>query len=242
MNSQIASIPANVMSIDRFRSGKAYTIAQAARLAGSTAATVRRWLRGYEAPGHQMAPVFGERGAVTPDGTPLSVSFLQLAEIVVVARFRRSRPDRRPIKLEVIRDAYRFALNTWRHPYPFASLDLREFGGHILHVFNQEHPDAPALALDMAGQWVLPGVVREELEQFEFGQDRLASKWYPAGREVPIVVDPRIGGGRPTIVGTGVTVDILRRRFAVGESIREIAEDFDLEDAHVEEALRYTAA
>jgi hypothetical protein len=74
--------------VDLFRTGKAYNVVQAAKLAGTTPATVRRWLAGYEVPGHQMEPVFG--GRRLPAGeAPWFVSFLQLVEIVVVARFRR---------------------------------------------------------------------------------------------------------------------------------------------------------
>jgi hypothetical protein len=69
----------------RFGWGKAYTVAQAVRLDGISPATVRRWLKGYEAPGHRMAPVFGGK----LDDTA-RISFLELIELIVASRFQRS--------------------------------------------------------------------------------------------------------------------------------------------------------
>ncbi len=224
--------------IDTFRTGKAYTVTQAARLAGTSPQNVSRWLRGYAAPGHRMAPVFGkQRGK-----EPLSISFLELAEIIVVARFRQ--PDdlgRRRISLERLRRAHEFARRQFDLDYPLASLKLRLEGGHILHEFDAAEPDGAALALDLHGQWVLPLPVRSALDLFEY-EDGLASRWFPLGRNTPIVVDPRVGAGRPVIVGTGVTVDVIHNRFKAGESIKSIAKDFEVETSAVEQALRYTAA
>ncbi len=61
--------------------------------------------------------------------------------------------------------------------------------------------------------------------------DSAASRW--------IVIDPAVQGGHPTIVGTRITVSILAERFAAGDSVRLLAEDYDLETEAVEEALRY---
>ena len=181
--------------VDQFRYGKAYTIRQAARLAGVLRATVRRWLEGYEAPDHQMAPVFG----AGPEGEAPGISFLQLIEIVVVARFRRAN---RPVQLDRLRRAHTFARDRFQIAYPFASLSLREFGGHVLHEFDVADPSGPVLALDLGGQWAMPGFVTQVLDELDFSQDDLlAERWFPAGRSAPIVVDPRIGAGRLTVLG-----------------------------------------
>ena len=54
----------------------------------------------------------------------------------------------------------------------------------------------------------------------------LAAKWYPAGKEAPIVIDPRVSAGLPTIAGRGVTVDALRKLWKAGYTIEFIADDF----------------
>lgn len=226
-----------LLQIDLFRRGKAYSVAQAGRLARTSAPNVRRWLLGYEAPGHRMEPVFGSKD---PQASPLAVSFLELTELIVVARFRQGEVSGRPIKLSRLRDAHEFARRELGLPYPFATLKLREFGGHILHTFETAHPGPGHLALDLHGNYVLPHFVEEELDLFDF-EDEFASRWFPAGRERRIVVDPRLAGGQPTILGTGVTADIVRRRFEAGEKMDTLADDFDLEIADVEEAIRFAA-
>ena len=75
-----------VVTLDRFRSGKAYTVAQAARLADTSPATVRRWLKGYSAPRHHMEPVFGAK----PEDIN-RLSFLELVELIVASRFRKKK-------------------------------------------------------------------------------------------------------------------------------------------------------
>ena len=226
--------------LDAFRTGKAYTVAQAARLAGTTPTTVRRWLVGYEAPGHRMEPVFGGRG----DGeeSPIAVSFLQLVEIAVAAKFRSLRPVSRCVSLDRLRAAHRFARDQLHLKYPFATLPLFEFGGHLLHDFEMREPGPGILALDVGGQWALPEIVQQEGHQLDFGEeDPFAIRWFPLGRQAPVVVDPRIAAGRPTIYRRGITLDTVTRRWRAGDTIEQLAWDYELESGDVEQVLRYAA-
>jgi uncharacterized protein (DUF433 family) len=227
---------------DTFRTGKAYTVAQVARLARTSPQNVSRWLRGYSATGHQMAPVFG-KGVEADNGSPLTVSFVQLVEIIVVARFRQPElSGGRPIPLDRLRRAHEFARTRLGVEYPFATLELKAEGGHLLHEFDVENPEHGPLALDMYGQWMLPLSVHSALEQFDYGEDRLVERWFPLGHSTPIVVDPHLAGGKPVILGTRVPVDVILSRFKAGEDIKSIADDFEVEADTVEHALRYAAA
>jgi uncharacterized protein (DUF433 family) len=85
----------------------------------------------------------------------------------------------------------------------------------------------------------LPGVVSELLHQGFDYQDDLASRWFPLGRGVPIVVDPRYAAGVPTIPNRGVTVATINDRFKLGQSIQFIAKDLVLRRDQVEAAIRY---
>src|SRR5438552_63197 len=122
----------NATPSDPFLVGKVYTAAEAARLAGTTHATVRRWITGYYQPGHQMDPVFGKSAEAGPAG-PFQVSFLQLVELVVVARFRRGSAGQAQLGLDRLRHAHGYVRKAFDVAYPFATWKLREFGGHILH-------------------------------------------------------------------------------------------------------------
>lgn len=230
---------AEVVNLDRFRTGKGYTVWQAARLAGVTPQTAKRWLLGYDRTYESVGPVFGDRARPTaPSQSALMLSFLELVELVIVGKFRKKTP---PLKLERIRAAHKFAREQWDLPYPFASLNLLQFGGHLLHVFDQKYPAAPpeAMALDMGGQPTLPGFVRTELEQNIDFPDVLAGRWYPYGREAGIVVDPRVAAGRPSIDQTGVTVATAHARWREGgESIASLARDYGISRDILEKALQ----
>ena len=96
-------------------------------------------------------------------------------------------------------------------------------------------------SLDDPPQWTLPGLVQidEVTSQLDY-EDQLASKWWPEGRDVPIVIDPRYSAGSPTVAGRGVTVSTIYKRFSKGKlPVDFLMEDFDLEREQIEEAIRF---
>lgn len=218
-------------NLNGWRTGPMYSIGTAARLAGVHPITVRRWLYGDESPERRMHPVFGKRERVEEE--KVAVSFLQLVEIRVVSRFRSKK-----VTLERLRRAHKFARERFGIEYPFARFSLKTDGIHVLRQFEESEPGSSLLALDLEGQLTLPGDVLQTLETFEFEQD-LAARWFPAGKDVPIVVDPRFGAGMPTISKRRLAIDTIYKRWAAGQSIQFIAEDFRLQSSVVEAALRF---
>jgi uncharacterized protein (DUF433 family) len=208
-----------------------YTFSEAARFAEVAPVTVRRWTYGYTGPTGQMRPVFGPQDRA--QGQAAAVSFLQLVEIVVVGRFRR-----RQVTLDRLRRAHQFTRERFALEYPFASLRLKTDGVHVLQEFEGAEPGASLLVLDRAGQLTLPGDVVQVIETFAY-EDELASRWFPLGKNVPIVIDPHYGAGRPTIPQRRLTIETIHKRWLAGQSFQFIAEDFDLEPLRVEEALRF---
>ena len=94
--------------------------------------------------------------------------------------------------------------------------------------------------MDEPHQWTLPGLVQEVIENQLYYEQDLAARWYPAGKMVPIVVDPQFSSGAPTIPGRGVTVGTIYRRWKDGDlSMDFIAQDFQLERDQVEYACKY---
>ena len=72
-------------------------------------------------------------------------------------------------------------------------------------------------------------------------------KLYPFTREAienapaMIVIDPRLSAGRPVIAGTGLATQVIFERYKAGESVRELAHDYERSDAEIEEAIRCEA-
>ncbi len=52
-----------------------------------------------------------------------------------------------------------------------------------------------------------------------------------------IVIDPTISFGRPVLTGTGIATDLIASRFKAGESITDLAKDYERKDLDIEEAI-----
>jgi len=210
-----------------WRTQPMYSFSEAAHLAGVSTSTVRNWLLGYTVKERQVSPLLK-----APQEQNTYCSFLQLIEIVVAARFRKAENT----SFQTVKSAYVNAQKEWELEYPFAHLRLKSLGRHIVRILSGE----PSLqAVDQLKQWTLPGLVTETIDQLEYELE-LAAKWYPSGKKIPIVVDPRISAGVPVIEGRGVTVQNIEKRFYAGNQTFEfIARDLELQESVIQEVIRY---
>ncbi len=216
-------------NFDGWRSEPMYSFSEASHLAGVSASTVRNWLFGYTAGGREVQPLFE-----TADIQGPMVSFLQLIEIVVAGQFRKVGH----VTFQRVRRAYENAQKLYGIDYPFAHLRLEELGSHIVERLQSEKPGTSLQAMDEPAQRSLPGLILETVHHLDYYRD-LAERWFPVGKDVPIVVDPRISSGVPTIFNRGVTIHAIRKRWKAGHRIDFIAKDFELERDDVELVLQY---
>ena len=214
-----------------WRTESMYSYSEAANLANVSTTTVKNWLFGYKVRGRDVPPLF-------PSSDADMVSFLQMIEIMVAGRFRKSALGAKSVPFRAVRDAYINARESSGIEYPFAHMRLEALGGHVVHFLREGGSIASYQTLDAPEQWTLPGLLRQTIDQIEYHQE-LASRWFPVGKSVPIVVDPRLSTGLPVIEGRGVTVQAIRNRFKAGLRIDFIAKDFELNPDLVETALQY---
>ena len=210
-----------------WRTQPMYSFSEVAHLSGVSVSTVRNWLRGYTTQQGRVEPLFQQY-----DTEEKYCSFLQLVEIVVAAKFRKAEHT----AFHTIRYAYDNARKIYKLEYPFASLELKAIGGHIVHIIHI--PNIGLRALDQPEQYTIPNLVQEAIAQLEY-EGELAKKWWPVGKEVPIVVDPLISAGLPIVEGRGVTVGAIRKRFLANQKIAFIAKDFGLKRDVIEQVIRY---
>jgi uncharacterized protein (DUF433 family) len=210
-----------------WRTQPMYSFREVAHLSHVSISTVRNWLLGYTTEQGEVEPLFKEHPAEEK-----ACSFLQLIEIVVAAKFRKA--EHAPFK--TVRHAYDNARKLYKPDYPFASLELKAIGGHIVYIMRV--PGASLQALDRPEQFTIPDLVQETIGQLEYEYE-LASRWYPAGKDIPIVVDPRISAGVPVVKDRGVTVEAIHRRFKAKQKMEFIAKDFALKVGVVEEIIRF---
>ena len=215
--------------LDPWRTQPLYTYAEAGRLTGVSTNTVKNWLFGYDGKTGVRPPLF-QNVAVDAE----MVSFLQMVEILVASRFRKSEG----VPFRTVHRAYDNATKLWGIDYPFAHLRLKALGGHIVQALHDRSSGNSVQSLDEPAQWSLPGLVRETVGQLDY-EEGWATCWYPVGKDHPMVVNPRITAGEPTIARRGVTVRTICNRFRAGQAIAFIADDFELEHSVVEDVIRF---
>ena len=99
------------------------------------------------------------------------------------------------------------------------------------------------------GQLAMRGILEAYLERIERDATGFAVRFYPFTRDrIPsvavrkeprsVVIDPHISYGRPVLVGTGIPTSILAERYKAGDSIKALADDYEVPTDEIEEAIR----
>jgi uncharacterized protein (DUF433 family) len=203
----------------------AYTTVEAARFAQTKSGTVAYWHYGT---GTKVGPALGGKKPYAP------LSYLQLVEVAFVASFRQ-----RGVPLQRIRKAREYVAKVFGAEFPFAEYRFKTEGVHVLMDAASVDPDfSELIAADEAGQMAWERVLLERFEQFEYEED-LAVRWHLRGRDVPILIDPRISFGAPVLEGTGVATWVLKGRFEAGETLEEIEDDFGVPQRDILYALEF---
>jgi len=197
----------------------AYGVGEAARLADIHRTTVSSWYYGRIKPRGERGPrVFDERER----GTPLS--YLQLVEVAFVATLRKM-----GVTLGRIRIARDYLAKRFDTEYPFAQLEPMTDGARVLNELKEEQgPWLDQVLLEEAsahGQIIWVGPIVDRIRQFEY-EHGWAIRWFPRGKEGPIVVDPQIQFGAPILKDCGLPTMVVRERYEAGEKPEEIEQDF----------------
>ena len=157
---------------------------------------------------------------------------MQLIEVAVVAAFRKA-----GVPLKRIRAAREYAAHTLKSEHPFAEYKFKEEGKHLwLDSGHIDVKPGTVLSADQGGQLAWEAVIGR-LREFEYEKDGIVLRWHVAGPSKPIIIDPRISFGAPTVRGTPTW--IIKGRWDAGESDADIADDFGLRKEEVRDALRF---
>ncbi len=208
-----------------------FAIPEAARLLGVPGASIRRWLFGARQD-TQRQPV------LVPDYDPIdhqyALSFLDLVQLRFVAEFRHL-----GIGLREIRTAAERASELLNTQHPFATKRFLTDGRHIIAQIAD--PDrSPSLLTLSKYQFELEALVRPLLRrEIDFGDMDYAERWWPAGRDTGVVVDPTRNRGTPTLDATGVPTAVLATAADNGQAVPSIAAWYEIPQSQVEAALRF---
>ena len=91
----------------------------------------------------------------------------------------------------------------------------------------------------------MPEILGAYLERIDWDLSGLPARIFPITRmdhlESPkiLAIDPKVAFGRPIVERKAIKTSAITERFLAGESISDLAEDYDLKVFEVEEAIRY---
>jgi uncharacterized protein (DUF433 family) len=198
---------------------------EAARFTQTNPGTVAYWHYGR---GTRVGPALRGKRRYAP------LSYLQLVEVAFVAPFRQ-----RGVPLQRIRKARDYVAKVFGAEFPFAQYEFKTEGLHILMDAASVDPEFEDLIVaDEAGQMAWERIVLERFDQFDYEED-LALRWHPRGRNIPIIIDPRISFGAPILERTGTPTWVIRGRFEAGETAEEIEADFGVPQDDLQYALEF---
>jgi uncharacterized protein (DUF433 family) len=199
-----------------------YHVGEAARYAQISPQTVAAW--------HRI-----EHPTLSHKERRVSLSYMQLIEVAVVAAFRKA-----GISLKRIRDARHYVRQQLKTEYPFAQYKFKTEGKHLLIDYQEiegERGSGKHIVADQGGQLEWNEIIGPLLKEFEYEHEGIVIRWHVAGPSSPVVIDPRLSFGAPTVRGTPTWV--IGGRWNAGESVSDIAEDFGLEKTAVKKALEF---
>jgi uncharacterized protein (DUF433 family) len=205
--------------------------------------TLRSWVAG------RWYPVAGKKKRSRPlirldDPQKQYLSFINLVEAHVLVAMRR----RHGVKLPKVRKALdyverRFDIERPLIDQAFQTNGLDLFIDHYGQLINASRE----------GQQAMKDLISVYLKRIERDAKGLPVQLYPFTRDTQsdaapkadprvVVMNPSISFGRPVIAGTGIPVSSIYERYKAGDSVANLAQDFNLETGAIEEAIRCEAA
>ena len=224
-------------AVPDIRDAPAYTFLAAARCLGMRQATVRYWVHGRTSQRGEQR-VVSEPLIRAPAAGGNLISFNNLVEAHVLRALR----TRDGVRMTAVRKAIDYA--------------EKELGIKRLLLSDQPRTSGQDIFLDRLSQLItlsrseqlaMRQLLGVYLRRVDRDDDALPFRLYPlrpawSEDTKPVVIDPRVSFGRPTVAGSGISTAALVDRYDAGESFQALAHDYRLEIRQIEDAVFYERA
>jgi len=208
-----------------------YGVSEAAGLLGLRSDRARAWLDGYERSSVRYPPVIREEHT----GADL-VTWGEFVELGYLREYRR-----KGVSLQQLRPVIEELRREFKTPYPLATLQPYVYGKDLVLEAQERHglPAPIAIVIRSGQQILLADAAKQFFKKVEFdpAENDAVSRLRPAGPASPVVIDPLVRFGRPSV--SGVSTERLWELSDAGETIDEIAKGYDLPDEEVRAAVSY---
>jgi uncharacterized protein (DUF433 family) len=220
------------------RNQPAYTLAEAARYLKVASATLRSWVVGRPYPKGDGVAHF--QPLIRPASHPPAIlSFWNLIEAHVLRSLRTDHG----VSIKALREAVAYAEKTLEVESLLRSKELRTDAGR---VFLDRYGEL--IELSASGQLAMRRIFDEHLKRVEWDEWQFPVRLYPfvssemQSSERPIAIDAKIAFGRPVVLRMGITTATIAERIDAGEKVAELAADYGLSEAEIEQAVLYERA
>lgn len=215
----------------------AYSVPDAARYLRIPTATLRSWVVG------RKYPVQDGVGSFEPLIRPADAARRRLSfENLIEAHVLRALRTQHSIDIKSVRPALEYAEKELGIERLLLNNEpLLTHGGELfMERFGS------LVNLSRAGQIAIREVLIQYLQRVERDDAALPIRLYPfvapATTRKSIVIDPLRSFGRPILVGAGVHTQVIAARINAGESVAELAQDYELSEARIQDALIFHQA
>jgi uncharacterized protein (DUF433 family) len=216
----------------------AYSLSEAAHYLRLSSGTLRSWMIGRPYPTTEGPRTFAPLLQPARKSPP-TLSFWNLIEAHVLRALRTEHG----VPVPAVRKALRYAEKELGIEKLLLRRDLMTDAGRI---FLERYGEL--IDLSNSGQLAMRRVLETHLKRVDWDARSLPARLYPflssdaAAEDRPIAIDPTIAFGRPVVKRLGVSTEAIAGRLDAGESVADIAADYDLTESEVEQAVLYERA
>jgi len=212
-----------------------YTIGQAADYLHLPPSTVRAWSVGADYPRARGRTGRFKKLLHLPDGSPTRLTFNNLVEAYVLAVMRRHHR----VPLKHVRQAIANVTEVMGDERPLLS---RQFSTDGVRLYLMEMNKLLEVSTGGGRQYAIPEVISLGLKRIERNSTGVV-RFFPfvkdPDEEQIVAIDPRHSFGRPTIHGSGVTVDVVADLVNAGEPVARVAREFGITKEAVNSAVTW---
>jgi uncharacterized protein (DUF433 family) len=206
-----------------------YTLREISQILRLDYQKVHRWLNKYW--DGELGAKFQRSYSWSVD-TSKAVAFHTLIEFYVMMQLAEA-----GVKTRQVLIAHE-ELSKWsKTPSPFAQREVLQrmrTDGKKVYFEIGEH----SVSLDGTGQLNLD-FIRIFFKNLDFGNDLMAERFWPLGRDKAILVDPKRKFGHPVIDETNIYPETIYNLYKGGESEDYIAFLYEITPRQVEDAIEY---
>lgn len=210
-----------------------YSVTDASRYLNIPLPTIRTWLNG-----RKYNTIEGEKYFLPiiqrPSAQMSQLSFTNLVEAHILRVIRTIHN----ISLDKVRIALDYISERFKTNHPLAT---KKFSTDGVDLFLEEV--GHLVNVSRSGQFAMQEILQQLLTRVEWDNNNLATRLYPEldhiNDDKVLIIDPHISFGKPTIKGRGVPTKVIAQLYDAGDSLEEIAEDYDCTVIQIKQAILF---